>query len=140
MSLDVQFLSLVTMVTAGIYLGLTYHLLTRYIPVKNFFIGLIRDVCFTIGQGALMFYLLYYVNFGEVRFYFFLALVFGVTSYFLFIQTPFLRVLVVFERVVVRLTKYFVMILRILFSPLLFFISIIYRLIKRLTFDFRSKE
>ncbi|KQL51644.1 MULTISPECIES: spore cortex biosynthesis protein YabQ [Bacillaceae] len=83
MTLTVQFLSMLSMAAMGVWLGAaldTYH---RFIGKKHSFDiqTAVADFCFWTVQALLVFYILYQVNFGEVRIFVFIALMLGFAAY-----------------------------------------------------------
>ncbi|MEI5909504.1 spore cortex biosynthesis protein YabQ [Bacillus spongiae] len=83
MSLTTQFYTMIAMIGMGGVFGAaldTYHRFLKR-PDRSRWIVFIHDVLFWVVQGLLIFYVLYVVNFGEVRFYIFLALFCGFSAY-----------------------------------------------------------
>lgn len=83
MTLDVQFMTMVTMILCGIYLGIAQETFRRFQPnwKSNRFLLYFMEIAFWLSQVTLIFYVLYLVNAGELRVYVLLALFLGVSAY-----------------------------------------------------------
>ncbi|UCZ53318.1 spore cortex biosynthesis protein YabQ [Bacillus shivajii] len=83
MTLEVQFLSMLASVGAGIWLGASFDTYKRLAGKKIFFRWtlIVNDLLFWILQAIIFFYILLTVNEGEVRFYLFIALLLGYSIY-----------------------------------------------------------
>lgn len=78
-----QFMSMLTSAFTGIWFGVsvdTYKRMTRNFKSVRI-IEVINDLLFWAVQALIFFYILYIVNYGEIRFYFFLALLLGYATY-----------------------------------------------------------
>ncbi|WP_163539354.1 spore cortex biosynthesis protein YabQ [Gracilibacillus sp. YIM 98692] len=79
MTLDTQFLTMFTMIGAGVYVGIAYHTYNR---VANFWAGssiskYVLEIIFWLLQAGILYGILYFVNEGIIRMYIFLAILCG---------------------------------------------------------------
>ena len=83
MSLDTQFITLISMIGMGISFGASFdtynHFLVR--GTRKLWIVFLNDILFWCSQALLIFYVLYASNYGEWRFYILLALLCGYSAY-----------------------------------------------------------
>ncbi|GGJ57191.1 spore cortex biosynthesis protein YabQ [Virgibacillus salexigens] len=83
MSLSTQFLTMITMIAGGFYLGLiqdTFRRFSAYWKDRRIMTYLM-EVCFWLTQTMLLFYILFRINGGELRFYIIAACLLGFTFY-----------------------------------------------------------
>lgn len=95
MTLNIQLLTMMTMIIGGIYLGLaqeTYYRITSRLR-KNVFFTYFFDPIFWVVQTVILFYLLFRVNNGEIRFYIILACFLGFSMYVVLFQTTYRTIL-----------------------------------------------
>lgn len=83
MTLHIQFLTMITMILGGIYLGAALDTFRRLTSVwaKKTGMSYILEGGFWLTQTTLLFYVLFRVNGGELRFYVFLACLLGFSIY-----------------------------------------------------------
>ncbi len=83
MSLDIQFVTLISMISMGICFGAAFDTYNRFLvrSKRKAWIVFINDVLFWCIQALLIFYVLYESNYGEWRFYILLALLCGYSAY-----------------------------------------------------------
>lgn len=83
MSLNTQFVTLISMISMGIYFGAAFDTYNRFLirAKRKVWIVFINDVLFWCIQALLIFYVLYESNYGELRFYILLALLCGYSAY-----------------------------------------------------------
>lgn len=83
MSLTTQFYTMIAMIGMGSYFGAALETYSRFFRRrrKKRWTVVVNDVLFWILQALLLFYVLYMVNYGEIRFYIFLALLCGYAFY-----------------------------------------------------------
>ncbi|WP_096186159.1 spore cortex biosynthesis protein YabQ [Evansella halocellulosilytica] len=114
MTLEVQFISMLASVGAGIWLGLSFDTYKRLAGKNKRFrwMLIVNDVLFWLLQAVIFFYILLNVNEGEVRFYLLLALLLGYSIYRAILEKLYLRILesviymtVQFFRFLFRLTQ-----------------------------------
>jgi spore cortex biosynthesis protein YabQ len=89
MTLFEQFSTMIAMVIMGIWFGVSLSTYSRFVrPKKKWnWIMIATDILFWIVQGLLVFYVLLYVNQGEIRVYIFFALLLGYAAYKALLQT-----------------------------------------------------
>lgn len=107
MTLDTQFLTMISMVVGGIYLGLandTYRRVSVRWKHKSFLVYLF-EISFWLIQTAILFYVLYRVNYGEFRFYIFLAILLGISMYVVMFQSLYRRVLEIIIQIATQTAK-----------------------------------
>lgn len=108
MTLDVQLHSIISMVISGIYLGIARETFQRFSPIwqKNIFIIYLLEILFWFLQTIIIFFVLYKVNYGELRIYTFLSVLLGYSIYvvmFRAIYKRLLTLLIKFTRYVIRI-------------------------------------
>lgn len=95
MTLHVQLITMLTMIAGGVYLGFafeTYRRLTRDLR-KNLLFLYVLELGFWFIQTAVLFYILFKVNEGELRIYVFLACLLGYSMYVVIFQKGYQKVL-----------------------------------------------
>lgn len=83
MTLDVQFLTMISMILSGFYLGVildTFRRLSAYWK-NSLWLTYLMEICFWMTQTMIIFYVLFRVNSGELRVYVFLACLLGFAAY-----------------------------------------------------------
>ncbi|SNZ18198.1 spore cortex biosynthesis protein YabQ [Terribacillus aidingensis] len=105
MTLTVQFLTIVSMIAGGIYLGAAMDTFRRFERhwKKQIIMRYVMECGFWLLQALLLFFLLFQVNQGEMRFYILLALICGFAGYRALFQTSYRRVLEWLIRVIYRI-------------------------------------
>lgn len=95
MTLTVQFYTMLAMIAMGSFFGATLDTYQRFLKrgKRKRWIVFANDLLFWIVQGLLIFYILYRVNYGEVRFYLLLALLLGFSAYQALFKTLYTRLL-----------------------------------------------
>lgn len=83
MTLNIQFLTMITMITGGFYLGMAHETFRYFSPYwrKKVILTYVLELSFWLSHTFLLFYLLYRVNGGEIRLYVFIACLFGFSIY-----------------------------------------------------------
>ncbi|MFD1849252.1 spore cortex biosynthesis protein YabQ [Oceanobacillus bengalensis] len=86
MTLSVQFLTMITMVLSGLYLGVVLETFRRFTIYwkRKIVLTYFLEVCFWLTQTLIIFYVLYRINAGEIRFYVILACLLGFSIYQVF--------------------------------------------------------
>ncbi|SDD67592.1 spore cortex biosynthesis protein YabQ [Terribacillus halophilus] len=104
MTLTVQFLTIVSMIAGGVYLGAAMDTFRRFERhwKKQVVMRYIMECSFWLMQTLLLFFLLFQVNQGEMRFYILLALLCGFAGYRALFQTSYRRVLEWLIRIIRR--------------------------------------
>ncbi|TYR78302.1 spore cortex biosynthesis protein YabQ [Priestia megaterium] len=128
MSLNVQFYTMIAMVSMGSFIGAsldTYRYFINRSKVIRWFL-FVNDLLFWIVQALLIFYVLFLVNEGELRFYAFLALLCGFAAYQSLLQSLYLKVLTFTVLSVLMVYRLFLRLLNIfLVKPTKLFVRIV---------------
>ncbi|KOO42335.1 spore cortex biosynthesis protein YabQ [Priestia koreensis] len=128
MSLNLQFYTMIAMISMGSYLGAaldTYHYFFNR-SKRSSWLVFINDLLFWFLQSLLVFYVLFTVNEGELRFYAFLALICGFAMYQALLKGMYMRVLVFLVQTIVRIYKVLVRTIKLLFvSPIFFLVKMV---------------
>lgn len=132
MSLSTQFYTMLAMIGMGSFFGASLDTYQRFLKrgKRKSAIVFLNDILFWIFQGVVIFYVLFLVNYGEIRFYLLLALLCGFAAYQALIKRMYLFFLEKFIRFVkatiVFLKKLFLIFI---FNPIkgivLFLVSVI---------------
>lgn len=140
MTLQTQALTMLTMVCGGIYLGMAKETYDRFRGSwqKNATLNFILQITFWVMQTCLIFYLLYRVNFGELRIYVFLACGLGFALYQLFFKPLYRNLLEWVIRVIdmlvitplVFVCKLIFSLLRILYQTVFFILKSIFKIVR----------
>ncbi|MBS4210812.1 spore cortex biosynthesis protein YabQ [Bacillus sp. FJAT-50079] len=95
MSLSVQFYTMLAMIAMGSFFGATLDTYQRFLKrgERKKIIVFINDILFWLVQGLIVFYVLFLVNYGELRFYLAVALLCGFAAYNALIKSTYLRLL-----------------------------------------------
>ncbi|WP_047986253.1 spore cortex biosynthesis protein YabQ [Ornithinibacillus californiensis] len=95
MTLSVQFLTMVSMITGGLYLGMALDTFRRFHRhwKHNVFLVYVMEVSFWLTQMFILYFVLFQVNSGELRFYVFAACLLGFATYQVFVATLYKRLL-----------------------------------------------
>lgn len=109
MTLQVQFLTMISMIIGGFYLGIAHDTNRRFSPYwrKRAFLRYMLEAVFWMAQTLLLFYILYRVNAGELRAYIFIACMLGFSMYKVLFATTYKRILEVIIRVVRMIYRFF---------------------------------
>lgn len=102
MTLDMQFMTMTTMILAGVYVGVALETFQRfkiYFKKSDLFTG-IMEVLFWLAQTGILFYLLYRVNDGALRLYVLLACILGFSIYQVLFKSLYKRLLEMLIRIV----------------------------------------
>ncbi|EZH64395.1 hypothetical protein DH09_21660 [Bacillaceae bacterium JMAK1] len=97
MTLVVQFQTFFAMIAAGSAIALQLDVYHRCLLLRSKWTQAVMDLAFWIVQALLVFYLLFYMNFGELRIYIFIAIILGFVTYWHTVRPFFLRLL---ERII----------------------------------------
>lgn len=90
---------MLAMIAMGGFFGATLDTYNRFLKrsMRKRWIVFIHDLLFWILQGLIIFYVLFHVNYGEVRLYIFLALLCGFAAYQALVKGVYLKLL---ERII----------------------------------------
>ncbi|MFS0673871.1 spore cortex biosynthesis protein YabQ [Ornithinibacillus sp. 179-J 7C1 HS] len=100
MTLSVQFLTMVSMIGGGLYLGMALETFRRFQKhwKENLFLVYFMEVSFWLTQVFILYFVLFQVNAGELRFYVFAACLLGFAAYQVFAANLYKRLL---ERMII---------------------------------------
>ena len=139
MSLTTQFCTMLAMIAMGSFFGAALDTYSRFLKrsKRKRWLVFINDVLFWVLYGLLTFYVLYHVNFGEIRFYIFIAIICGFAAYQALFKKIYLHLLEICIRVVISIYEFIVKTLQtLLVRPIrwiiLTLITIIFAIIKGL--------
>ncbi|WP_027725238.1 spore cortex biosynthesis protein YabQ [Tuberibacillus calidus] len=135
MTLSEQFATMLAMTAMGIWIGASLSAYHRLIDPgkKHRWLRLVTDVLFWVTQGLFIFFILLYLNEGEIRFYLFLALALGFSAYKALFEKPFNYLLEVFIRVIHATIRIINRIFTLFFvQPTLVLLKVLYRFGKML--------
>lgn len=93
MTLQTQWFTMLLMLGSGFFIGIIldfYRVLTVRFRIRKWLISLI-DLIYWMVSAVLVFGLLFWSNWGELRFYFFVAVCLGFLIYFKWASRPVLR-------------------------------------------------
>src|SRR5690606_14067160 len=95
MNLTTQFYTMIAMIGMGSYFGAALETYSRFFrrKRKRRWTVVVNDILFWIVQSLLLFYVLYNVNYGEIRFYIFLAILCGYAFYQSLLKNLYIRFL-----------------------------------------------
>ncbi|WP_067729681.1 spore cortex biosynthesis protein YabQ [Oceanobacillus damuensis] len=132
MTLSVQFLTLIAMVSSGFYLGIIQETFRRFTPYwkNNIFLTYFLEISFWITQTAIIFYVLYRVNAGELRLYIFLACLLGFSIYQVFAKAIYRRILERFITILAAIYRFFRSLINgVIITPITWTIGLVIRLV-----------
>ena len=129
MTLELQFQTILTMVSGGFYLGIvldTFRRLTRRLAKRQLLFAFL-EVCFWLTQTFILFFLLFLVNGGELRGYIFVAVLLGFSAYQALAATVYKRLLEWFIRAIIYIYQLFSSIIHaIVILPILFCVKVVW--------------
>ncbi len=131
MTLNVQLLTMGAMIVGGWYLGMANDTFRRFQALwkKSRILTYLFEIAFWLIQIAVLFYVLYRINYGEIRFYYFVALAFGFALYIAVFQTMYKKML----NLIINFVKKLLFILYKLFiAPIIYLTKFIFRLLFRI--------
>lgn len=132
MTLDVQFMTMITMIICGIYLGIVHETFRRFQPLwkSNRFLLYFMEIAFWLSQVTIIFYVLFLVNAGELRVYVFLALLLGVSAYKVLVASVYKRVLEMIIRFTAAVYHFFERVVHVLvIAPIKFIVQLLVTLV-----------
>lgn len=103
MTLHTQFMTMGAMIVGGMYVGFANETFRRFVPLwqrSNFLIYSL-EILFWLLQTSVLYYVLYRINYGELRLYLLFALISG-----------FLLYLALFQKIYIKTLNFFINIIR----------------------------
>lgn len=131
MTLSVQFLTLIAMVSSGFYLGIVQETFRRFTPYwkSSIFLTYLLEITFWLTQTGIIFYVLFRVNAGELRLYVFLACLLGFSMYQVFGKVVYKRILESIIRIATSIIRFLKNLIQgLIITPILWIIKLIIRI------------
>ncbi|MCP3742310.1 spore cortex biosynthesis protein YabQ [Rossellomorea sp. BNER] len=132
MTLTTQFYTMLAMVGMGALFGAMLDTYQRFLnrSARKKWLVFLNDFLFWILQALLIFYILFSVNFGEVRIYIFLALLCGFSAYQALLKRNYLHLLEIMIKLVISIYDFIVKVLKkLVYSPIKWMIFLIISLV-----------
>ena len=116
MTLSVQFVTMLTMISMGTLFGAALDTYNRFLQrrKRKTWLVFINDIMFWLLQGLFIFYILFQVNQGDLRFYIFIALFCGFALYQSMLKGIYLKWLEKFISFVIKVFHFLVKLLTVL--------------------------
>lgn len=121
MTLSVQFLTMVSMIVGGLYLGMVLDTFRRFQRhwKRNVVLVYVMEVFFWLTQIFILYYILFRINAGELRFYVFAACLLGFSAYQVFVKNFYKRLLEKLINIVARIYQLLYRLVKMLiFTPI----------------------
>jgi spore cortex biosynthesis protein YabQ len=132
MTLTTQFYTMLSMIGMGALFGATLDTYNRFLnrSHRKRWLVFINDLLFWIFQALAIFYILFSVNFGELRFYIFIALLCGFAGYQALLKQGFLHFLEKLILFFISLYNFLVtMVKKLLYSPIKWLVVLLITLV-----------
>lgn len=128
MTLQTQLITMGAFIVGGIYLGIANDTFRRFSSLwsKSRVLTYLLEILFWLSQVTILFYMLYELNYGEIRFYYFIALTFGFTVYITFFQSLYKKLLHLF---IIFVTKMLAILYKLCVAPIIYIIRLLIRLL-----------
>ncbi|WP_064090889.1 spore cortex biosynthesis protein YabQ [Rossellomorea aquimaris] len=121
MTLTTQFYTMLSMIGMGALFGATLDTYNRFLnrSERKKWLVFLNDILFWIFQALSIFYILFVVNFGDIRFYIFVALLCGFAGYQALIKQQYLLFLERMIQFFISLYNFGVkMVKKLIYSPI----------------------
>jgi spore cortex biosynthesis protein YabQ len=117
MTLSVQFITMVSMITGGLYLGMALDTFRRFQRHwrQNVFFVYFMEVSFWLTQLFILYYILFRVNAGELRVYIFLACLLGFAMYQALFSKLYIRILERIITIILRIYQFLTRLVQLFF-------------------------
>ncbi|MGP4042597.1 spore cortex biosynthesis protein YabQ [Gracilibacillus sp. D59] len=128
MTLSTQFITIISMVLSGAYLGASYHTFKRMERLwrSSILWKYVLEILFWLLQAAILYFVLFLVNEGILRFYIFLAVLCGYAMFKSLFEQAFGRIVDVFIHTLLKIYRFFYRIIEIIIvKPIVFIVSLI---------------
>ena len=107
MTLTTQFITILSMIGGGIFVGASLDTFERFFyKRKKSWLEVFYQLSFWLFQAAFLFYLLYLANYGELRVYVFVAIVCGFAAYRALFQNLYLKTLEIIIRIGLAIIRF----------------------------------
>src|SRR5699024_5863402 len=134
MTLDVQFMTMISMILGGFYLGLALETFRRFSFAwkNNTFLLYFMEICFWLTQSFILFYLLFRVHGGDIRLCVFIASFFGFAADKALASKVHVRILERLITIGTSIYRFSIKLFhRIILAPIKFIIHFVIALLKR---------
>ncbi|SFM50089.1 spore cortex biosynthesis protein YabQ [Gracilibacillus orientalis] len=128
MTLSTQFITIITMVVTGVYLGASYHTFKRLEQwwTSSILWKYVLEILFWLIQAAILYLVLFLVNEGILRLYIFLAVLCGYAMFKSLFEQAFGRIVDMLIRFVLHIYRFLYRIVEIfVVKPIVFIVSLI---------------
>ncbi|WP_208587318.1 spore cortex biosynthesis protein YabQ [Gracilibacillus suaedae] len=128
MTLSTQFITIITMIVSGVYLGASYHTFKRLerLWTSSILWKYVLEILFWLIQAVILYFILFFVNEGILRFYIFLAVLCGYAMFKSLFEQAFGRIVDTLIRIVLRIYRFLYRIIEIfVVKPIVFIVSLI---------------
>ncbi|MFL8938701.1 spore cortex biosynthesis protein YabQ [Rossellomorea oryzaecorticis] len=132
MTLTTQFYTMLSMIGMGALFGASLDTYNRFLnrSQRKRWLVFLNDLLFWIYQALAIFYILFSVNYGELRFYIFIALLCGFAGYQALLKQAYLRLLEKLILFVISLYNFFVsMVKKLVYSPIKWIVVLLITLV-----------
>ena len=133
MTLDVQVITMGSMILSGIYLGIVLETYRRFsVWWRNItFLKYLFEICFWLSQTVILFFILFKVNYGEFRFYILLAVLLGFSMYVVLFKKVYVWFLEKLIHIVSTIIKWLVYIINLfVIQPIIWIINVFINVIQ----------
>ncbi|QGH32657.1 spore cortex biosynthesis protein YabQ [Gracilibacillus salitolerans] len=128
MTLSTQFITIITMVVSGVYLGASYHTFKRLerLWTSSILWKYVLEMLFWLIQAAILYFVLFLVNEGILRLYIFLAVLCGYAMFKSLFEQAFGRIVDTLIRIVLHIYRFIYRIVEIfVVKPIVFIVSLV---------------
>ncbi|WP_058305659.1 spore cortex biosynthesis protein YabQ [Gracilibacillus massiliensis] len=127
MTLSTQFITMISMVLSGVYLGASYHTFKRLerLWLSSITWKYLLEILFWLLQAVVLYVILFLINEGILRFYVFLAVICGYAMFKSLIEQVFSRILDVIFRILHDIYRFLYRTIELLIvRPIIFIITV----------------
>ncbi|SHN37458.1 spore cortex biosynthesis protein YabQ [Gracilibacillus kekensis] len=135
MTLSTQFITMITMILSGVYLGASYHTFKRLerLWLTSITWKYLLEILFWLLQAVVLYVILFLINEGILRFYVFLAVICGYAMFKSLFEQVFSRVIGVVFRILHDIYRFIYRTIELLIvKPVVFIITVLFVCITRL--------
>lgn len=133
MTLDVQFITMISMISGGFYVGIALETFRRFSAAwkNNIFLVYFMEGFFWLIQSFILFYLLFRVNGGEIRIYIIIAGFLGFAIYKALAASLYRRMLERLISIVMSVNRFFMRLINgIIIIPIKYIIRFVFNCLK----------
>ncbi|MGN8648238.1 spore cortex biosynthesis protein YabQ [Gracilibacillus sp. HCP3S3_G5_1] len=128
MTLSTQFITIITMMLSGVYLGASYHTFKRMerLWTSSIIWKYVLELLFWLVQAIILYFVLFLVNEGILRLYIFVAVLCGYAMFKSLFEQAFNRMVDLIIRIVLRIYRFIYRIVElIIVKPVVFIVSLV---------------